>query len=720
MLIDAAHPEETRVAVVEDSRLEEFDFESATKTQLKGNIFLAKVVRVEPSLQAAFVDYGAERHGFLSFHEIHPDYYQLPVEDREEFDQWVTNARSGAALAEESEEDGEHDSLEGSDDEKQEDPPEDKQKKSITKLRSQFLRRYKIQEVVKRRQILLVQVVKEERGNKGAALTTYISLAGRYIVLMPNSERGGGVSRKITNVQDRKRLKTILGSLDIPAGMGVVVRTAGVERSKADIGKDYDYLLKVWNQVRAMTLQSTAPSLIHEEASLIKRAIRDIYTRDITEILVEGEEGYKTARQFIKSLMPSYARRVQLFKDMNRSLFQTYGLEEQIANIYETRVNLSSGGYLMINATEALIAIDVNSGRSTRERNIEETALRTNLEAATEIARQLRIRDLAGLVVIDFIDMADQRNAAAVERRMKEELKTDRARIQTGKIGPFGLMELSRQRLGRSVFEASTFPCPCCGGVGVVRSTESTAIYVLRAIEAEVMGKGRAKVCVSASPPVTNYLLNHKRNALWELEASRNVRVVVEASTSLPLAKFDITVETLAPQDDTEEESEVKGETPHKVSAESVPDVSPKDVVSPVAAAPSSQPAASTGARNSRGRRKRHKPFSLLNGGNTPVDSPQPSGEATLFPENSPPKGKEELPAARHPARRHRRRTGEKGTSQGFTIPLEVGGRDVDKKPEASGGEELRIIPPKREGHSERLVNEEGPPRTGWWQRFTK
>jgi ribonuclease E len=721
MLIDAVHPEETRVAVVEDNRLEEFDFESATKAQLKGNIFLAKVVRVEPSLQAVFMDYGAERHGFLSLHEIHPDYYQLPVEDREEFEQWVANAQPGTALlAEESEEDSEHDAVE--------EPDEEKQKANIARLRSQFLRRYKIQEVIKRRQILLVQVAKEERGNKGAALTTYLSLAGRYIVLMPNSERGGGVSRKITNAQDRKRLKTILESLDIPSGMGVVARTAGVERSKADIKKDYDYLLKVWNQVRAMTLQSTAPSLIHEEASLIKRAIRDIYTRDITEILVEGEEGYKTARQFIKSLMPSHARRVQLFKDTDRPLFQTYGLEEQIANIYETRVNLNSGGYLMINATEALVAIDVNSGRATRERNIEETALRTNLEAATEIARQLRIRDLAGLVVIDFIDMAEQRNAAAVERRMKEALKSDRARIQTGRIGPFGLMELSRQRLGRSVFESSTFPCPCCGGVGVVRATESTAIHVLRAIEVEMSGKKYAKISASVSPSVANYLLNYKRGVLWTLEEKGSVRIIIEANSSLPPAKFDIVVESLDQQGDTEEEaSEAKQVASHaiientraKISEESVPSL-PSAL--PTASVSSNQATESGSERGSRGRRKRRKKFSLPSESSGVIEVSQIAEEPASASDKSDKEEKKSTPPVNQPAKRRqyrsRRRVTEKNAAQNFIIPSEVVTVDFTKG--ASSQQKNASIAPSPKEDSADLTAKENPPRVGWWQRFMK
>jgi ribonuclease E len=566
MLIDAAYPEETRVAVVEDNKLEEFDLESASKIPLKGNVFLAKVARVEPSLQAAFVDFGHERHGFLSLHEIHHDYYQLPVEDREEFEQWVANATHAAPSGEE----------------EAEAPTEGAQKNGISRLREQFLRRYKIQEVIKRRQVLLVQVVREERGNKGAALTTYLSLAGRYVVLMPNSDRSGGVSRKITNDQDRKRLKDVIGSLQVPSGMGVVARTAGVERSKTDIKRDYEYLLKTWEQIRSVTLQSTAPVLVHEEANIVKRAIRDMYTRDITEILVEGEEGYKTAKDFIKSLIPSHARRVQLFKEKDKRLFQAYNLEEQIDSIYETRVNLGSGGYLFINATEALVAIDVNSGRSTRERNIEETALRTNLEAATEIARQLRVRDLAGLIVIDFIDMSDHRNNAAVERRMKEATKGDRARIQIGKISPFGMMELSRQRLGRSIFEASTFPCPCCEGAGIVRSTESTAICVLRAIEEKISKREKARIKILVAPTVASYLLNHKRNTLCTLESSGSVQIAIESSAVLTPGKFELKVEQIVSDEEKEvvggsssspkpTEGESKAESSHAPDEENLP-----------------------------------------------------------------------------------------------------------------------------------------------------
>ena len=388
-------------------------------------------------------------------------------------------------------------------------------------------RHYKIQEVIKRRQIMLVQVAKEERGNKGAALTTYLSLAGRYCVLMPNTDRGGGVSRKITSIADRRRLKDILEDLEIPEGMGVIVRTAGAERSKAEIKRDYEYLLRLWNEIRELTLKSTAPALIYEEGNLIKRSIRDLYTRDIDEVLVEGEEGYKTAKAFMRTLMPSHAKRVQPYRDPQVGLFHRFQIESQIDAIHSPVAQLRSGGYIVINQTEALVSIDVNSGRSTRERNIEETALRTNLEAAEEIARQLRLRDLAGLIVIDFIDMEEHRNQIAVERRLKEALKNDRARIQVGRISPFGLLEMSRQRLRPSLAEASTQPCPHCGGTGFIRSVESTALYVLRSIEEEGIRRRSAEICLYVPTNVALYILNQKRESLTQIEARYGIRVMV-------------------------------------------------------------------------------------------------------------------------------------------------------------------------------------------------
>jgi ribonuclease E len=667
MLIDAAHPEETRVVVTSGTRLEEFDFESSTKKQVKGNIYLAKVTRVEPSLQATFVDYGGNRHGFLAFSEIHPDYYRIPVSDRPAGEaepqaggplpedggddngvplavalpepvslpagaaaedepasersgadqpQWgpeVEIGESGRSPADqetaapitlgvgvpESAQGGdsgerltapeldaversdevhewagfpaESGDLDGLSDEPESmalraaeesllaaeigefaeavravdeteagnvetfggDEVEEVEEADAERRRSQPIRHYKIQEVVKRRQIMLVQVAKEERGNKGAALTTYLSLAGRYCVLMPNTGRGGGVSRKITSIADRRRLKDILEDLDIPEGMGVIVRTAGAERSKAEIKRDYEYLLRLWNEIRDLTLKSTAPALIYEEGNLIKRSIRDLYTRDIDEVLVEGEEGYKTAKAFMRTLMPSHAKRVQPYRDPQIGLFHRFQIESQIDAIHSPVGQLRSGGYIVINQTEALVAIDVNSGRSTRERNIEETALRTNLEAADEIARQLRLRDLAGLIVIDFIDMEEHRNQGAVERRLKEALKNDRARIQVGRISPFGLLEMSRQRLRPSLAEASTQPCPHCGGTGFIRSVESTALYVLRSIEEEGIRRRAAELCLYVPTNVALYILNQKRESLTQIEARYGVKVMVAQDDTL-------------------------------------------------------------------------------------------------------------------------------------------------------------------------------------------
>jgi ribonuclease E len=675
LLIEATHPEETRVVVVDGKRLEEFDYETASKRQLKGNIYLAKVTRVEPSLQAAFVDYGGNRHGFLAFSEIHPDYYQIPVADREallaeqaamdedndEFEDAAPRGNSAPAVditlppadaqdsgqdagdeeeepaeaadieaaAEDGEDeggdetiDGETEALpeavtavpdmaseeeeraqalrmssprlegpvieetgdeaevaeiaEGTDEPAEETAPEETaaeaaaedaapvpngdagaavgdaggmqetprppvvvetvggdETEEMRPRRTRHLRRYKIQEVIKRRQIMLVQVTKEERGNKGAALTTYLSLAGRYCVLMPNTARGGGISRKINSVTDRKRLKSILGEMEIPDGMAVIVRTAGQERNKTELKRDYEYLLRLWDEIRELTLQSRAPALIYEEANLVKRAIRDMYSRDVEEILVEGDESYKNAKNFMRMLMPSHAKRVQLFEDPTQHLFQKFQVEGQIDAIHNPVVQLRSGGYIVINTTEALVAIDVNSGRSTRERNIEETALRTNLEAAEEVARQLRLRDLAGLIVIDFIDMEESRNNNAVERKLKEALRNDRARIQVGRISPFGLLELSRQRLRPSLFEASMVTCRHCRGTGYVRSTESTALYILRAIEDEGLKQRSTAVTATVPTAVALYILNNKRGALAEIEARHHMRVAIAADDSL-------------------------------------------------------------------------------------------------------------------------------------------------------------------------------------------
>jgi ribonuclease E len=519
MLIDATHPEETRVVVVSGNRLEEFDYETETRKQLKGNIYLAKVTRVEPSLQAAFVDYGGNRHGFLAFNEIHPDYYRLPIADRE------------ALLADEAEE-AQEDGGNGEGGEDVEtvggDDVEDMRRRHRAALR-----KYKIQEVISRRQIVLVQVTKEERGNKGAALTTFVSLAGRYCVLMPNTPRGGGISRKITNPKDRRRLKSVLEDLKLPDGLAVILRTAGMERTKAEIKRDYEYLVKRWDEIRELTMKSTAPALIHEEANLIRRSIRDIYSRDIDEVLVEGEEGYRTAKDFMKILMSSHAKKVQPFKDPTMPIFHRYQVEGQIDSIHDPVVQLRSGGYIVINPTEALVAIDVNSGRATRERNIEETALRTNLEAAEEVARQLRLRDLAGLIVIDFIDMEENRNQSKVEKCLKDAMKGERARVQLGRISPFGLLEMSRQRLRPSLVEATMEHCEHCAGTGRVRSTESTALHVLRTIEEEGIRQRSTRVTVHVPTAVALYILNQKRDALGQIEQRYGFHVTVSGDDTL-------------------------------------------------------------------------------------------------------------------------------------------------------------------------------------------
>ena len=542
MLIDASHPEETRVAVVNGKRLEDFDYETSRKKQLKGNVYLAKIVRVEPSLQAAFVDYGGNRHGFLAFSEIHPDYYQIPVADREQL-----LAEEKAAAEDEDGENGETVETVGGD-----------EVEEVERRRIKHYRHYKIQEVIKRRQIMLVQVVKEERGNKGAALTTYLSLAGRYCVLMPNTARGGGISRKIASVKDRRRLKKILDDFKIAEGMAVIVRTAGAERTKAEVKRDYEYLVRLWDDIRARTMESIAPTLVHEEANLIKRSIRDLYSKDIDEVFVEGEEGYRTAKDFMKAMVPSHARRVQRYDDPVYPLFFRYQVENQIDAIHNPIVQLRSGGYLVMNSTEALVAIDVNSGRATRERHIEETALKTNLEAAEEVARQLRLRDLAGLVVIDFIDMEVNRNNAAVERCFKEALKNERARIQIGHISAFGLLEMSRQRLRPSLLETSSEPCPTCGGAGHVRSTESTAMHVMRGIEEEGLRKRASEIAVFVPTAVALYILNNKRDALAAIEERCDIDISIAADDTLIPPEFRIERITTREGAEDEDKSEIE------------------------------------------------------------------------------------------------------------------------------------------------------------------
>ncbi len=729
MLIDATHTEETRVVVLDASRLEDFDVETSTKRQLKGNIYLAKVVRVEPSLQAAFVEYGGNRHGFLAFGEIHPDYYQIPVADRqrlieqqaeearreEEEEDRAAEAAAGEAATETepsetvteatepefsepdtvAEAQGEDpaaqpaeiagevvavpfddpeparepdeavlvepqlgaaeatvDVLEAEPVEAAADPGDETavaaepvpepppetlggefdgaDDASERRIPPRYLRNYKIQEVIKRRQILLVQVVKEERGTKGAALTTYLSLAGRFCVLMPNSPRGGGISRKITSPADRRRLKDIMAELDIAQGMGLIVRTAGANRPKAEIKRDCEYLLRLWDDIREHTLKSVAPALIYEEASLIKRAIRDVYSRDIDEIQVDGEEGWRAAHEFMRMLMPSHAKKVQLWKNGGMPLFAKHQVEAQLDSMLLPTVQLRSGGYLVINQTEALVAIDVNSGRSTRERGIEETALRTNLEAADEVARQLRLRDLAGLIVIDFIDMETRKHNAMVEKRLKDALKNDRARIQVGHISHFGLMEMSRQRLRPSLAETSFITCPHCGGMGHVRSTESAAIHVLRGIEEEGAKRRAAEIVVYAAPQVALYILNHKRERLTDIEQRYGMRVVclgddaqmtsqfrierlkAQVATEAPVA---ITQAEPPPPLETEAEDEIAGE-------EGTGDEAAEDAVRAVAGE-----TAEEAEHRHRRRRRRRRGGRREDAAPAPVADAMPAGE---------------------------------------------------------------------------------------------
>lgn len=609
MLIDASHPEETRVIVTRGNKIEEFDFESEHKKQLKGNIYLARVTRVEPSLQAAFVEYGGNRHGFLAFSEIHPDYYQIPVADRlalleaeakaarAEDDEDEPRAKSerserndrsprrnrrrgrrdgqngeaqgnaadnGLPAAEpvgpafenyvpgtpavalsqkgdvisEAVDNGDEDDIEHEEDMVESVGSEDALEELPTHIRTNR-RQYNIQEVIKRRQILLVQVVKEERGNKGAALTTYLSLAGRYSVLMPNTARGGGISRKITNPQDRKRLKEIVKELEVPQGMGVILRTAGANRTKAEVKRDYEYLMRLWENVRTLTLQSTAPALVYEEGSLIKRSIRDLYNKDISEILVAGENGYREAKDFMRMLMPSHAKVVQPYREQV-PIFTRNGVEAQLDRMLLPQVTLKSGGYLIINQTEALVAIDVNSGRSTREHSIEDTALQTNLEAAEEVARQLRLRDLAGLIVVDFIDMEEKRNNRAVEKKMKECLKDDRARIQVGRISHFGLLEMSRQRIRASVLESTMQVCPHCGGTGHIRSDSSMALHIIRGIEDYLLRHSGFDIHVRTPAASALYVLNHKRQILADLEGRFGVAISIDADESVGHQHFVI------------------------------------------------------------------------------------------------------------------------------------------------------------------------------------
>lgn len=555
MLIDAAHNEETRVAMIDaQGRLVEYGFESSNKQTIKSNIYLAKVARVEPSLQAAFIEYGGNRHGFLAFSEIHPDYFRIPISDREALSIQLYQSQSSSDADEDKfeeildiddEKDGDDlsttvefdnsvSTIAGEMIEHIEDEAEEAHRR-----RPPLHQMYKIQEVIHKNQILLIQVVKEERGQKGAALTTYLSLAGRYCVLMPNSPHAGGISRKVSNPKDRQRLRSTLDALEVPREMGLIIRTAGKDRSRTEIKRDVDYLMRLWGEIREETLQSMAPKLIYQEDNIIKRAIRDFYSKDINDIYVEGEEGYKAAKDFIKKLMPSHAKKVISFK-AKAPIFMEYKIEKQIEQMHSPTVHLPSGGSIVIHPTEALVAIDINSGRATRERHIEETALNTNLEAAEEIARQVRLRDLAGLIVIDFIDMDDRRHVASVERRIREAFRDDRARVQMSKISPFGLLELSRQRLRPSILETSSSPCKHCQSTGYVRSTESMALQLLRAFQEEGIAARSARIRAEVPTEVGLYLLNEKRSYLNEIEAQYQMHILIELDASLIVPHYRI------------------------------------------------------------------------------------------------------------------------------------------------------------------------------------
>ncbi len=564
LLIDAAHPEETRVVVAESSQTHDFDFESNEKTQISGNIYLAKVTRVEPSLQAAFLDYGGNRHGFLAFSEIHPDYYQIPTADKEallaeQIEAEKDNRKSEVDAVSVEQLDAsiyQAPSLEGSLDLGTENVSQ-QENTSTTSDASQDImtevleedpfpekrlvqRKYKIQEVIKVRQILLIQVTKEERGNKGAALTTYLSIAGRYCVLMPNTSRGGGISKKITTLKDRLKLKKIIEGLDLKPNSGLIIRTAGANRTKTEIKRDYEFLLKTWESIREQTLNSIAPTLIHAEGNLIKRAIRDLYDRDIKEIIVEGDNAYKEAKAYLKLLMPSHAKYVKKY-DGKVPIFSFYEVENYLQEMFNPVVQLKSGGYIVIGITEALVAIDVNSGRATKERSIEETALKTNVEAASEIARQLKLRDLAGLIVIDFIDMEERKNNIAVEKKMKDCISFDRARIQIGRISSFGLLEMSRQRLRPGMIESTTMPCSFCHGTGTTRSDESLALQILRDLEKEgSASKNLDKVLVKSPVQTTNFLINNKREHLLVIENRYQIKIELNADVSLISPHYSI------------------------------------------------------------------------------------------------------------------------------------------------------------------------------------
>ncbi len=777
MIIDASHREETRVVVLDGQKVEEFDFESATKRPLKGNIYLAKVTRVEPSLQAAFVEYGGNRQGFLAFAEIHPDYYQIPIADRmallaeqeaearRRADEDVESvdiatapaqesAAEAAALSLESDEtedaampadsdadesdQPEHEAFSTDEDSPaaahedhsvstENDVPADSQTGEAEPDKSMKMRtarppqrwtrkrHYKIQEVIKRRQVLLVQVVKEERGNKGAALTTYLSLAGRYCVLMPNTPRGGGISRKITSATDRNRLKSAAQSLELPEGMGLIIRTAGENRTKAEIKRDYEYLLRMWDTIRELTLKSNAPACVYEEGDLIKRAIRDLYNKDVSEILVEGEEGYRNAKDFMRMLMPSHAKNVKQFRESS-PLFQRYQIEAQLDAMFMPTVTLRSGGYIVINQTEALVSIDVNSGKATREHSIEDTAYKTNLEAAEEIARQLRLRDLAGLIVIDFIDMEDARNDRNVEKKLRDCVKNDRARVQIGKISQFGLLEMSRQRLRAGVVASSTVPCPHCGGQGIVRSVESTTLRLLRGLEEEAQRQRAATLKVRTPTEVAIYALNQKRREIAHVETEYGIAIQFEPNEEIVAGTFEIDRIGSRPAE----------ERPKPVAADVSPNLirtaepaEPDEIETlepgPEELQPPSEPQA-TSPNGSKRRRRRRRGRPPTTGG---LQLPVPAAETDAAPvqeQNSRQlfaRVREGAPAE-HPSadkvqaidetaaprKRRRRRRGRRGSRENGSLPASeagVAGHDLDMGAENSDAEGAAADPSKLE-----------------------
>ena len=789
MLIDATHAEETRVVVVDGNKVEEFDFESQFKRQVAGNIYLAKVMRVEPSLQAAFVDYGGNRHGFLAFSEIHPDYYQIPVADREaliaeekayaeslkaeeedeekpkrrrsrsrsrakasdvQTDDAIVTADAGdddqasddvagmetidlgdddegsspmTLVAETpvetpSNDDDSEDDDESDDDDLQSASDKDDSIESVSQeddtdevrpVRKPRPKRYKIQEVIKVRQILLIQVVKEERGNKGAALTTYLSLAGRYCVLMPNTARGGGISRKITNIADRKKLKEIAGEMTVPEGAGLIIRTAGSQRTKAEIKRDYEYLQRMWEQIRALTLKSIAPEKIYEEGDLIKRSIRDLYNKDIDEVIVAGEAGYRNAKDFMKMIMPSHAKNVKFYTEQ-LPLYARYQVEGYLAGMFSPTVQLPSGGYIVIGITEALVAIDVNSGRATKEGSIEQTATKTNLEAADEVARQLRLRDLAGLIVIDFIDMDERRNNIAVEKRMKDKLKTDRARIQVGRISGFGLMEMSRQRLRPGMLEATTQMCSHCHGTGLLRSDDNVALAILRALEEEGV-RGRSKeVLVRCPISIANFLMNGKREHIAEIEGRYGMSVRIECDTTLVSPDFAIekfkTATRVVPEAAPIVASAIMFEDDDDDIVEETPDEEEAVEAAPQAATAETADGEERPKKKRRRRRRRRgganngetqldengNPVEAAESSETPAETPAVEGEVPLS---------EEKPAEKPKRTRSRsRKKVEETAEETAEVAVETAPADADATAEPAAEEEK----PKKRTRSRKKV----------------